>query len=491
MRIRRFLAAAAAALSVIAGLPQNVSAGPALMPGVTEEMTEASFWVNGGDEVLADTASLKTLNQAIIGTKECRMTDLSSASETFDGEALKRSLVQGCMKEISDFLNGSYYKEDGKVLSYEDLKDVPGNIDGCEASKTQAVQYGICVKHTNIRVYPTELLVSDDKDDPDFDCFSLSSLTVGDPVLVRLVSADGNFYYCISSCISGWISAKDVAICPDKETWTDAWNIPDEEALVVTQGKIFLEESNANPKSSGLLLTMGTVLRQVQETEYDHGVTNRASYNNYAVWIPIRKKDGSYSKKQALISQHYNVSEGYLPLTSKAVLDTAFAALGDAYGWGGMLSASDCSLYIRNIYRCFGLELPRNTTWQAEIPSRKYSLEEMSVSDKAQLLDSLPPGAVLIFKGHEMLYLGESGGEHFVISSVSSMMDPADPSARLHVRSVVINALETTLRANGHSWLEDITTALVPYESDGNGAAAADAAAEETAGTAASESKAA
>ena len=85
MRIRRFLAAAAAALSVIAGLPQNVSAGPALMPGVTEEMTKASFWVNGGDEVLADTASLKTLNQAIIGTKECRMTDLSSASETFDG----------------------------------------------------------------------------------------------------------------------------------------------------------------------------------------------------------------------------------------------------------------------------------------------------------------------------------------------------------------------------------------------------------------------
>ena len=145
MRIRRFLAAAAAALSVIAGLPQNVSAGPALMPGGTEEMTDASFWVNGEDGVLADTASLKTLNQAIIGTKECRMTDLSSASETFDGEALKRSLVQGCMKEISDFLNGSYYKEDGKVLSYEDLKDVPGNIDGCEASKTQAVQYGILI----------------------------------------------------------------------------------------------------------------------------------------------------------------------------------------------------------------------------------------------------------------------------------------------------------------------------------------------------------
>ena len=456
------------------------AAAPALMPGVTEEMTDPGFWMEGDREaskILADLPAIEAINQSILANADCRMNDLKAAGETFDGISLKRSLTQACMKEISDFLGGNYYRDDGTAVVYEDLKDVPGNIDGAEAENPQTVGYGICVKRTGIRSYPTSLLVSDDKADPDFDCFSLSALNVGDPVLVKLISADENFYYCVSSCISGWVSAKHIALCKDKTAWLEAWDIPDDEALVVTQGKIFLEESNANSKASGLMLALGTVLRQVKPEEYDKETTNRATYNNYAVWIPVRRKDGSYTRKQALISGHCSVSEGYPDLTTEAILSAAFSMLGDAYGWGGMLSATDCSLYIRNIYRCFGFELPRNTTWQAEIPSLKYSTEDMSADEKKKLLDTLRPGTILIFKGHEMLYLGESGGQHYVISSVSTVMDPEKPDSRLHVRGVVINALETTLRANGHSWLDDITTMLVPYETDEKEAAVSDAAA--------------
>ena len=70
--------------------------------------------------------------------------------------------------------------------------------------------------------------------------------------------------------------------------------------------------------------------------------------------------------------------KGYLPLTQNNVLDVAFSCIGDEYGWGGMNGNMDCSLYTRNIYKCFGLELPRNTTWQEKVPEKYVNVSNMS-----------------------------------------------------------------------------------------------------------------
>ncbi len=48
-------------------------------------------------------------------------------------------------------------------------------------------------------------------------------------------------------------------------------------------------------------------------------IDNRAAYQNYAVWVPIRNEDGSYAKKLTLIPEHADVSAGYLPLTEKNI----------------------------------------------------------------------------------------------------------------------------------------------------------------------------
>ena len=57
-------------------------------------------------------------------------------------------------------------------------------------------------------------------------------------------------------------------------------------------------------------------------------------------------------------------------MTENNILNVAFTCLGNAYGWGGMLGNMDCSMYTRYVYRCFGLEIPRNTTWQQKIPGK-------------------------------------------------------------------------------------------------------------------------
>ena len=66
------------------------------------------------------------------------------------------------------------------------------------------------------------------------------------------------------------------------------------------------------------------------------------------------------------------------------------------------------------------------------------------------------------------MYLGNQDGREYVISSVSSMMDPQDPAgrAKLRVRSVVINGLDIR-RANGKTWLESLDTAVIPWQDPG------------------------
>ena len=126
-----------------------------------------------------------------------------------------------------------------------------------------------------------------------------------------------------------------------------------------------------------------------------------------------------------------------------------------------MLDSVDCSNYIRYIYKCFGLSLARNTTWQCAMPVRKYDVSSATVKEKEALLDTLPAGTVLYFKGHEMLYLGKADGSYYVISALGTVKD-FDSDVILNVRSIVVNTLNI-VRPNGKTWLQSLDTMLIPY----------------------------
>ena len=464
---KRMLAAALAVAAALTSAPAAWAEADSL-PFVTAEMTSADYWkTESADVLLADRETIAAVNAAVLACEECRMTDLTAEVPAWDGTAFQRKRLSGAMQELGAYLDAGCYGGDGQAVPYAALTAVLDTINDAETAAEQSVRYGVCVELTNVRAAPTDAIITDAPGDNDFDMLQLSYVRVNEPVLIRAETSDGAWLYCDTSCVSGWVRARDVAICADREQWLAAWQIPEEELLVVTEGKLYLDQSNVNAAASQRMLTMGTVLRRVPDEAFDPQITNRAAYQNHAVYLPLREEDGSYAVTIALIPQHCGVSEGYLPLTEANLLDTAFTMLGDAYGWGGMLGVPDCSLYVRNVYKCFGLELARNTTWQSAMPVEKYPLEELDPDEKAALLDTLPAGAILFFNGHEMLYLGEADGRHYVISTVSSMMEP-ESDRRLRVRSVIINTLEDSRRANGMTWLEALNLAAVPARlSDG------------------------
>jgi DNA-binding response OmpR family regulator len=49
--------------------------------------------------------------------------------------------------------------------------------------------------------------------------------------------------------------AEDIAVCSNRAEWLGAWDIAEDRKLVVTDNRIYLEESNTDPEVSGLMLT--------------------------------------------------------------------------------------------------------------------------------------------------------------------------------------------------------------------------------------------
>ena len=459
------------------------------LPDVTPEMSNSSYWsqkLDNPDEVLADWAAISAINEAVLKDPNTNMNDLRNWPETvYDGIGFNNALrVAAEENALYAYNQGARFDKEGhKYTTWESAKEniydaMINNAPDPEATNEMPILYGICTKRTCLLILPTDHPLWDDYTDPDFGYLWQSVVRVNEPLILKTRSADGLYYYAVASSGSGWVAAEDVAICSDKEEWLDAWDLSPEKTLVVYGDKVYTEESYYAPETSNRLLTMGTCLELADESEWKGLIINRRAYNNHIVYLPVRNEDGSYRKVLALIGENRKVNEGFLPLTQKNVLSVMLNDLGDTYGWGGMLLSNDCSGYVQDVYKCFGLEMARNTssqpaepvyknTWDvnpAEIAALTPEEREKLDQEKMEIIRNLPAGTALYIKGHTMMYLGEDNGKLYVISSVSDVVLPEDIYS-IRVRGALIN---TTDIRRGRSyqyinWLEAIHTAVVPY----------------------------
>ena len=437
-----------------------MASGVYYLPDVTSEMSFPSFWTEETD-VLMSYDEIDKLNKETISTKGTNMYDLKNQPDVVDGISLNEAILKSSQADAQYYLGWTYFESTEKATQ-EDYDKIIENTQNTDAKKAQKVLYGIATKRTELRTFPSNIAIWDDPADSDFDYQYLVSIRVNEPVVITSKSKDGNYYLAKSICCSGWIPSDSIAICKDKNEWISAWDIKNEDALIVWGDKVFTETSIVGTETSDLMLSMGTVLELAKDVNPNELIDNRAAYNNFVVWVPIRNDDGTYSKKLALISEHKKVYAGFLPLTKANISKVVFSALGNTYGWGGSLNSDDCSGYMRNVYKCFGMELARNTTWQSSMPMAKVDMQYMPKEERIKFFDALPFGTILYFSGHEMMYLGSQSGKYYVISAVGTIMRPENPSVRQRIRSTIVNTLDVK-RANGNTWFDELTIALVPY----------------------------
>ena len=439
---------------------QVCASGISYLPDVTAEMSETFYWTEN-DDLLMTYKEIEELNALTISSKGTNMYDLKNQPETTDGIALNERIKNSSLADASYYL-GWTYPGNEKLAEQADYDIMIENTQNPNPLQEQPVKYAVAVRRTELRAFPSDIPIWDDPTDKECDYQYLTSIRVNEPLVITSVSSDGNYYLAKSISCSGWVAAADVALCADKDEWLSAWDFPSEKTLVVYGDKVYTEMSLSGAQTSNLLLTMGTALELADIENPNILIDNRAAYQNYAVWVPIRNEDGSYAKKLTLIPEHADVSAGYLPLTEKNIAKVAFGALGNTYGWGGALLSDDCSGYIRNVYKCFGLELARNTTWQSAMPMANVNMTDMCREERLMVLDALPFGSILFFNGHEMLYLGKENGKYYVISATGNILEPKEGLNRQRIRSTIINTLDTK-RANGVTWLDSLTVVNVPY----------------------------
>lgn len=433
-------------------------------PDVTAEMCEHSYWldksVGAAKKLMMDRAEIAAFNLSALNADGSNMNDLVNMNENYNAKNLGDSLA-----DISTSKKILYVNQQSVSANdyYQALKaDIAASVYTDENRK---VQYAIATKQTVLNAIPTNAYVGYSATDTDNEVVN-SAISVNEPFIIkqRCISEGHTYYWGYSDNCTGWVDSDDIAICENKAEWLEAWQVDENknDFIVVTQDKIVLEPSYYTPEISEVKLTIGTVLKEVPEELIPSTIDNRGKWNNYVVYLPVRDIEGKYQKKIALISQHYDVSEGYPELTKEKLLKIAFSCIGNRYGWGGMMDSMDCSLYTRNVYRCFGVFLPRNTNWQQTVPNTKISFSDMSDDEKEMKIKELPAGTLLYFPGHTMIYIGSINDKIYVLSALGSVSEGTGEVNVQKIFSVALNALDVR-RANGTTWLHNLQAAVCPF----------------------------
>ncbi len=430
-----------------------------LIDGVKPEMMQPGYWIKeGSSKVLMTPDEIAEFNKnnrgVITASNKTKFPKLDEFPETLDGKVL-RSFLTDCAnaapKDPSKlYLNGKpttdeYWKE---LIARSNIDGIPEEIN---------VKFGFTVKRMTIRLFPTEDRVFEKTSDRYYDAMIFSECMPYMPVAVLHESSDGEYLYVVFDSYAAWVRKDTVALCKDINDWKERQNPG--QWLVVTGREIRLGNDPYSSKTSNLVLPMGTKMELVPADKAPKSTHQRTTFGDYVVKVPTRGSDGSLKDEYVLIPVSDDVNVGYLPLTSENIVRQAFKRLGDRYGWAGDLQANDCTGITREIYRCFGILLPR--VGQSNVNGvYKVNMSKMNSKQKLEVIEKLAPGSLISMPGHMMIYLGTVDGKPYVISACGTFVQPAPGSTEaLHPNSVILNSLFVRTKSL-KTWLDVSTTAL-------------------------------
>ena len=173
-----------------------------------------------------------------------------------------------------------------------------------------------------------------------------------------------------------------------------------------------------------------------------------------------RAPDGSLEFVPALLPKTSETASGYLPLTAAHLLRQGFKFLGERYGWGHSYNARDCSGFVSEIYRSFGVTLPRNTRDMAVSPAlnRLAFGESDDRAARMAALRALEAGDLIFIPGHVMMVIGHLGDEPYVIHDTTgiSYRNAQGAVTRVHLNAVSVSPLTPLLLDATTSYIDRI-----------------------------------
>ncbi|MBQ6017412.1 MAG: SH3 domain-containing protein [Clostridiales bacterium] len=430
-----------------------------IVDGVSPEMMNPDFWISEDDNELLMTsdeiAQFNYANRVHQKTGDgVQMPYFDECEDTLDGNILRAFLNENASMAPKDpskyYLNGNKTTKEywDDLIKLSNIEGIPDEIE---------VRFGFTVKRMTLRLFPTEDRVFEDSSDELFDYMLYAECMPYMPVLILHESLDGEYLYVVFDSYASWVRKDAVAMCKDRDDWNDRQN--PEHWLTVTGRELRLGDDPYVEAVRDLVLPMGTRMELILSSEAPSSISNRSTYGNYIVKVPTRGTDGFIKDEYVLIPISDDATIGYLPLTSANIVRQAFKLLGDRYGWGGDLRANDCTGITREIYRCFGVLLPR-VGQSGSTGVYKVDMSDMSSEEKLEVIKDLAPGSLISMPGHMTIYLGTVDGIPYVISATGSFSVPAPgPTETIHANTVIVTSIYVRLSSQ-KTWLDAMKTAL-------------------------------
>ncbi len=428
---------------------------PHAVVGVRQAQLDPEFWIarqaNAEKTVLAPQA---------IAEQNSRLLQLDSS--VYDIEKFPPTLtaakVRSLILELSRQPDDDMFDAEGRKLEQPDYDALLQGVALDSVPESQRTRYGLVVKRADLRTFPTTMRAYKSRADRDIDRFQESALFPGAPVVIAHESHDGKWWFVVSPLYAAWVEKQFIAEGAAEEVFAYTRKSP---YLVVTGATAKTVYTPARPEVSELQLDMGVRVPLLADWPQARPVNGQHPYTAHVIELPERAADGSLRFTPALLPRTADTSTDYLPLSRANLLRQGFKFLGERYGWGHSYNARDCSGFVSDVYRSFGVQLPRNTRDQSVTPAinRIAFTSADDVQRRLEVLRRLEVGDLIYIPGHVMMVIGHENGMPYVIHDTTgiSYRDGTGEVARVVLNGVSVTPL-TPLLISRQPLVEHITS---------------------------------
>lgn len=315
------------------------------------------------------------------------------------GEEIREWITQDRLPEGRLFIGERFFTE-------KDLESFMEETNLSAIPEEVYVRYGWTLRRTNMRMYPSDAVVH--KGDPRIDYNQYTLLEPNTPLAILHSSKSGRWLYAHAPYMRGWVRKEDVVFVERNEL-LKVMSLP---FLVVAKGRVKVDN---------------TVFGLGSKVYYEE-----KKGDLYKVVLPDRRK--------VWMKRTEGLEEGYTAFNERRTKSILDSLLGTPYDWGGKEGRWDCSSLVQSLYAIYGLELPRNSSQQAQI-GRLVAEGFGSYEEFKETLRALPPFRTLLFmRGHVMIYGGFEEGQPVIYHAVHRLRK--EDGSQWHVNSIYKNLLE-------------------------------------------------
>lgn len=411
--------------------------GPLLLTSVTPPMLQADFWINrlpDPHRVLMNDRERRSFNAFLNAGGVPGRVDVLALDSTRAAAPVAAEL-----DDTFKALRGrTLYGLDGKRIerSYFD-GTMKARMNYGSMSPRIDIRFGAAIREVSVRAIPTDTVMLEAPDDPEFDQLQYTKIKLWTPVAVLNQSQGGDWFFVQAPYTRGWVRAAGIALFGSKAALKK--QTEDGSFLVVTGESVPVF---SDPARTAVLQrpTMGTRLPLISKDP-----------TGFTVGMPVRQADGTGVVGRGYISPNSDVTEGFMPYTQANAIRQAFKLLGERYGWGGAFGGRDCSGFTHDVFLSLGIDMPRNSKEQVFAGTQLGHFEPYFDQDKkAAVLRTAKPGVTLIRKPlHMMLYLGEIDGHFYIIHSTWAERVSMYSDEKNRINQVVVSDMSL----NGKSYL--------------------------------------